>query len=101
MEFVRSIAGRVTVLHEGRVLAEGDMDTCRTIRRCDEVYLGVMSLLTVTALNQSYGGSHTLWDVDLTVPAGIAHVPHGPQRHGQDHAAQMHHGPAARRSPAR
>ncbi len=26
MEFVRSIAGRVTVLHEGRVLAEGNMD---------------------------------------------------------------------------
>ena len=29
-----------------------------------------MSLLAVTALNQSYGGSHTLWDVDLAVPAG-------------------------------
>ena len=29
-----------------------------------------MSLLAVTALNQSYGGSHTLWDVDLTVAEG-------------------------------
>ena len=29
-----------------------------------------MSVLTVRSLNQSYGGSHTLWDVDLTVPAG-------------------------------
>ena len=29
-----------------------------------------MSLLAVTALNQFYGGSHTLWDVDLAVPAG-------------------------------
>jgi urea transport system ATP-binding protein len=29
-----------------------------------------MSLLAVQALNQSYGGSHTLWDVDLAVPAG-------------------------------
>src|SRR5580658_11037424 len=29
-----------------------------------------MSLLAVKALNQSYGGSHTLWDVDLDVPAG-------------------------------
>jgi urea transport system ATP-binding protein len=28
-----------------------------------------MSLLDVRGLNQSYGGSHTLWDVDLTVPA--------------------------------
>jgi urea transport system ATP-binding protein len=29
-----------------------------------------MSVLTLKALNQSYGGSHTLWDVDLVVPAG-------------------------------
>src|SRR3984893_12263481 len=29
-----------------------------------------MSTLEVAALNQSYGGSHTLWDVDLAVPAG-------------------------------
>src|SRR6186997_2505856 len=27
-------------------------------------------MLAVSALNQSYGGSHTLWDVDLSVPAG-------------------------------
>jgi len=27
-------------------------------------------MLAVSALNQSYGGSHTLWDVDLQVPAG-------------------------------
>ena len=29
-----------------------------------------MSVLTVQGLNQFYGGSHTLWDVDLAVPAG-------------------------------
>jgi urea transport system ATP-binding protein len=29
-----------------------------------------MSLLAVKAVNQSYGGSHTLWDVDLDVPEG-------------------------------
>jgi urea transport system ATP-binding protein len=29
-----------------------------------------MSVLTVNGLNQFYGGSHTLWDVDLAVPAG-------------------------------
>ena len=29
-----------------------------------------MSVLTIKALNQFYGGSHTLWDVDLTVPSG-------------------------------
>jgi urea transport system ATP-binding protein len=27
-------------------------------------------MLTIKALNQFYGGSHTLWDVDLDVPAG-------------------------------
>jgi urea transport system ATP-binding protein len=27
-------------------------------------------MLEVKALNQSYGGSHTLWDVDLLVPTG-------------------------------
>ena len=29
-----------------------------------------MSVLTINALNQFYGGSHTLWDVGLDVPAG-------------------------------
>ena len=29
-----------------------------------------MSVLSVKALNQFYGGSHTLWDVSLDVPAG-------------------------------
>jgi urea transport system ATP-binding protein len=40
MEFVRSIAGRVTVLHEGSVLAEGDMETIQNDPRVIEVYLG-------------------------------------------------------------
>jgi urea transport system ATP-binding protein len=40
MDFVRSIAGRVTVLHEGAVLAEGNMDTVQNDPRVREVYLG-------------------------------------------------------------
>jgi len=40
MDFVRSIARRVTVLHEGRVLAEGDMDDVQNNPRVIEVYLG-------------------------------------------------------------
>ncbi len=40
MDFVRSIARRVTVLHEGRVLAEGDMDQVQADPRVVEVYLG-------------------------------------------------------------
>jgi len=40
MEFVRSIARRVTVLHEGSVLAEGTMDQVQRDPRVLEVYLG-------------------------------------------------------------
>ncbi|HET9830715.1 MAG TPA: urea ABC transporter ATP-binding protein UrtD [Vicinamibacterales bacterium] len=40
MDFVRSIARRVTVLHEGRVLVEGDMDQVQSDPRVIEVYLG-------------------------------------------------------------
>ncbi len=40
MEFVRNIARKVTVLHEGRVLAEGSMDEVQNDPRVIEVYLG-------------------------------------------------------------
>jgi urea transport system ATP-binding protein len=40
MEFVRSIARKVTVLHEGRVLAEGDMNTIQADTQVKQVYLG-------------------------------------------------------------
>jgi urea transport system ATP-binding protein len=40
MEFVRSIARKVTVLHEGHVLAEGPMDEIQNDQRVIEVYLG-------------------------------------------------------------
>ena len=40
MDFVRSIAGRVTVLHEGHVLAEGTMDQVQADPRVIDVYLG-------------------------------------------------------------
>jgi urea transport system ATP-binding protein len=40
MDFVRSIARRVTVLHEGHVLAEGSMDQVQNDPHVIEVYLG-------------------------------------------------------------
>jgi urea transport system ATP-binding protein len=40
MEFIGRIAKRVTVLHEGRVLAEGALDAIQNDERVIEVYLG-------------------------------------------------------------
>jgi urea transport system ATP-binding protein len=40
MDFVRSIANKVTVLHQGSVLAEGTMDQVQNDPRVVEVYLG-------------------------------------------------------------
>lgn len=40
MEFVRSIANQVTVLHEGAVLTEGSMDEVQNDPRVIQVYLG-------------------------------------------------------------
>ncbi len=40
MAFVRSIAKKVTVLHEGHVLAEGAMDEIQNNQKVIEVYLG-------------------------------------------------------------
>jgi len=40
MDFVSKIARKVTVLHEGSVLAEGDMETIKADERVIEVYLG-------------------------------------------------------------
>src|ERR1700728_610073 len=40
MKFVESIADRVTVLHQGKVLAEGDMQSVQANPKVKEVYLG-------------------------------------------------------------
>ena len=69
MEFVRSIARTVTVLHEGHVLAEGSMDAVQSDPRVIEVYLGCMTHARAEQVNQFYGESHTLWDLDARGPA--------------------------------
>ena len=40
MEFVKKIAHKVTVLHQGKILAEGPMDEVHSDERVIEVYLG-------------------------------------------------------------
>jgi urea transport system ATP-binding protein len=40
MEFIRSLASRVTVLHEGSVLAEGSMQNIQNNEKVRKVYLG-------------------------------------------------------------
>ncbi|WP_084536532.1 urea ABC transporter ATP-binding protein UrtD [Azospirillum halopraeferens] len=40
MEFVRRLGAKVTVLHEGSVLAEGSLETVKNDHRVIEVYLG-------------------------------------------------------------
>jgi urea transport system ATP-binding protein len=41
MEFVRKIAHRVTVLHQGKLLSEGSMDQVQNDAKVIEVYLGL------------------------------------------------------------
>jgi urea transport system ATP-binding protein len=40
MDFVKNVAHRVTVLHQGRLLAEGPMDEIQRNPKVIEVYLG-------------------------------------------------------------
>jgi len=40
MEFVKKIADKVTVMHQGKILAEGSMDQVQLDERVIEVYLG-------------------------------------------------------------
>jgi len=40
MEFVKRIAHKVTVLHQGKWLAEGSMETVQSNPKVIEVYLG-------------------------------------------------------------
>ena len=96
MEFVRSIARRVTVLHEGHVhRRRATWTTCRTIRRSRRC------ISEHEPARRSRGAEPVVRRQPHAVGrrprgrGGIAHLPDGPQRHGQDHPAEVHHGPAA------
>ena len=63
MDFVRSIAKRVTVLHEGRVLADGEMDQAElpTRRLSLSGESGLAITLSIILLRQHTCGMSTSW----------------------------------------
>ena len=70
MDALFELAGRVTVLQEGRVLVEGTPDEIKANPAVQEAYLGGdarMSLLEVSGLNSYYADSHILFDVAMRV----------------------------------
>ncbi|MCS7173344.1 MAG: ATP-binding cassette domain-containing protein [Armatimonadetes bacterium] len=90
MDVVFSVADRITVLVDGRVLASGSPEEVRANPEVHRAYLGETRtpgtapsapsgprgiprgepLLRVEGLEASYGPSPVLWGVDLEVPAG-------------------------------
>jgi ABC-type branched-subunit amino acid transport system ATPase component len=90
MDVVFSVADRITVLVDGRVLASGSPEEVRTNPEVHRAYLGETRprdavpslasgthavaggepLLRVEGLQASYGPSQVLFGVDLEVPAG-------------------------------
>ena len=73
MKFVESIAHRVTVLHQGKVLAEGDMQigAGQSARQGSlPRSLGSYPMFEVRNLTAAYGQSEVLHGIDLSVGAG-------------------------------
>ena len=65
MAFVRSLGARVTVLHEGAVLAEGSVDHVQNHPRVIEVISGAETVLSVEGIDLYYGASHALRRVSI------------------------------------
>jgi ABC-type branched-subunit amino acid transport system ATPase component len=74
MVFVRQIARKVTVLHQGTVLCEGTVDQVQSNERVIEVYLGAAkskrecSTISNLGMTVSIGGSRILRGLNLEVP---------------------------------
>ena len=108
MDFVNQIAGdgKVTVLHEGAVLAEGPMAKVQADPRVIEVYLGASvpsrgytrtkspsrdatekDMLDANGIDQYYGGSHSCAACRCRCARRVPGAA-GTQWRGQDHAAR-------------
>ena len=97
MEVVFSIAQKIAVLHQGRLIAEGSPAEVRNHAEVRRVYLGgpAVSLLALHDVHAAYGSSRVLFGISLEVAAGRVRVPDGPQRRRQDDDDARHHGPDA------
>ena len=83
---VFSLADHVTVMNEGRVLLDGDVDAARTSDQVREIYIGsgtsqvaatahtghatTETICTLDKVNVHYGKSHILHDVGLEIRRG-------------------------------
>ena len=98
MAFVRALGVKVTVLHEGSVLSEGDRSTHRCIARRSDPKGRFRSriwgrhrrpwlMLEVDNVDLHYGAAIALRQVSLTARGRRGDLPAGPQRRRQDLAA--------------
>ena len=69
MKLVMKISDRITVLHQGQVLAEGTPEEIRANELVQQTYLGaglaMSPLLAVEDLHTYYGEAHILQGVSL------------------------------------
>ncbi len=85
MEFVQTIAHKVTVLHLGKILAEGSM---AEIQENEKVRTSISAtnrpMLQVKDLQVGYGQSEVIHEATFSVGEERDPRHHGPQRHGKD-----------------
>ena len=104
MDVVFSIAQKIAVLHQGRLIAEGTpaevRDDARGAARLSR--RAALSLLEVHDIHAAYGSSRVLFGISLEVAQRRMRLPARPQRRRQDHDHARHHGAdAAVRRPRR
>ena len=52
-------------------------------------------MITLSTVNQKYGGTQILWDLDLSIKTWLSHMHYGPKRGGLNHFTKNHHGVVA------
>ena len=73
MDVAFEIADRITVLHQGRLLAEGNGEAIRSNPQVTEIYLGpieAVAMLSVQNIHTYYGDSYILQGVSLELNPG-------------------------------